>query len=168
MYSSNDTETYNPNRTKSRGRREDRRRTELQKYSHPLTAPSDRLYNIITDQVVTTDVNTHQTVELGTAIRNEFIACYPEGFHHTISSKVKTMQIMTRTATVNNTPVYNIDTFFGRLLIVGQKRDIYKSPNCSSPNVAHDPRQLISVWNPQSHSIMVDSPLSPGSSAWIS
>ena len=135
MYPSNDTETHEANSknhkeegTKRRQQLEaaDRRsmRTELQKYSHPLTSSSDHLYNTITGQVATADVNTHQTVEVGPAMRDDLIASYQGGYHHTISSKVKTMQSMKRTATVNNKPVYDLDALFGRLLIVGQKRDI--------------------------------------------
>ena len=134
MYRSNDTETHESNMEKQEEEGTKRRqleavdrqsmRTELQKYSHPLTSPSDHLYTIITGQVATADVNTHQTVELGTAMRDDFIASYPGGFHHTTSSKVNTMQSMKRTATVNNKPVYDLDAFFGRLLIVGQKCDI--------------------------------------------
>ena len=57
-------------------------------------------------------------------MRDDLIASYPGGFHHTISSKVKTMQNSKRKATVNSKPVYDLDAFFGRLLIVGQNRDI--------------------------------------------
>ena len=57
-------------------------------------------------------------------MRDDLIAFYPGGFHHTISSKVKTMQSMKRKAIVNSKPVYELDAFFGRLRIVGQKRDI--------------------------------------------
>ena len=129
MYPSNDTETHKSNRKKYKEEGTKRRqldgadrqsmRTELEKYSHPLTSPSDHLYNIITGQVATADVNTHQTVELGSAMRDDFIASYPGGFHHAISSNVKTVQSMKRTATENNKPVYDLDAFFGRLLIVG-------------------------------------------------
>ena len=94
-------------------------RTELQKYSHPLTSPSDHLYLHHYWSGATADVNTHQTVELGTAMRDYIIASYPGGFQHTISSKVKTMQSMKPKATVNSKPVYDLDAFFGRLLIVG-------------------------------------------------
>ena len=134
MYATNGTETHEANRKSHKEEGTKRRqleaadrqrmRTELQKYYHPLTSPSDHLYNISTGQVATADVNTHQTVELGTAMRDDFIASYPGRFHHTISSKVKTTQSMERKATVNSKPVYDLDAFFGRLLIVDQKRDI--------------------------------------------
>ena len=134
MYPSNGTETHEANRKSHKEEGTNRRqleavdrqstRTELQKYSHPLTSPSDHLYLHHYWSGATADVNTHQTVELGTAMRDYLIASYPGGFHHTISSKVKTMQSMKRKATVNSKPVYDLDPFFGRLLIVGQKRDI--------------------------------------------
>ena len=134
MYPSNCTETHEANRKSHKGEGTKIRqleaagrqsmRTELQKYSHPLTSPSDHLYLHNYWSGATADVNTHQTVELGTAMRDDLIASYPGGFHHTISSKVKTMQSMKRTSTVNSTSVYDLDAFFGRLIIVGQKRDI--------------------------------------------
>ena len=134
MYPSNGTETHEANRKSHKEEGTKRRqleavnrqstRTDLQKYSHPLTSPSDHLYLHHYWSGATADVNTHQTVELGTAMRDYLIASYPGGFHHTISSKVKTMQRMKWKATVNSKPVYDLDAFFGRLLIVGQKGDI--------------------------------------------
>ena len=119
--------------TKRKGRREDSwrpliakarapncRSTLIRSHHHPIM----QLYLHHYWSGATADVNTHQTVELGTAMRDYLIASYPGGFHHTISSKVKTMQSMKWKATVNSKPVYDLDAFFGRLLIVGQKRDI--------------------------------------------
>ena len=100
---------------------------------HPLTSPSDHLYNIITGQVATADVNTHQTVELGTSMRDDFIASYPGGFHH-ISSNVKTMQSMKRTATVNNKPVYDLDAFLVECLSL-VRSVIFQSPTCSTTSL---------------------------------
>ena len=134
MYPSNGTETHEASRKSHKEEGEKRRqleaadrqsmRIELQKYSHPLTSPSDHLYLHNYWSGATADVNTQHTVELGKAMRDDLLVSYPGGFHHTISSKVKTMQSMKRTATVNNKPVYDLDAFFGPLLIVGQKRDI--------------------------------------------
>ena len=134
MYPSNGTETHEANRKSHKEEGTKRRqleavdrqstRTELQKYSHPLTSSSDHLYLHHYWSGAAADVNTHQTVELGTAMRDDLIASYPGGFHNTISSKAKTMQSMKWKATVNSKPVYDLDAFFGRLLIVGQKRDI--------------------------------------------
>ena len=93
MYPSNGTETHEANRKSHKEEGTKRRqleaadrqsmRTELQKYSHPLTSPSDHLYLHHYWSGATADVDTHQTVELGTAMRDDLIACYPGGFHHT-------------------------------------------------------------------------------------
>ena len=94
------------------------------KYSHPLNSPSTQLCNIITGQVAAAEINTHQAVELGTDMRDGFIAAYPERFHNSISTKFKTMHNMKVTVKVNDKPVYDLDALFGRLLVVGPRRDI--------------------------------------------
>ena len=141
MYPYNGTETHEANRKSHKEEGTKRRqleaadrhsmRTELQKCSHPLTSPSDYLYLHQYWSGARADVNTHQTVELGTLMRDDLIASYPGSFHHTISSKVNTMQSMKWKATVNSKPVYDLDAFFGRLLTL-VRSVIFQSPTCST------------------------------------
>ena len=72
--------------TKRKGRREDSWRPLIAKarapncrstLRDPLTSPSDHLYLHHYWSGATADVNTHQTVELGTAMLDDLIAYYP-------------------------------------------------------------------------------------------
>ena len=82
----------------------------------------------MTGQVAAADINKHHADELGTTIQNDFIASHPGWIRNTISSKEKTVQSM-----VNDLPVYDVDAFFARELIVCQKRDnLFQSPSPAS------------------------------------
>ena len=99
--------------------------TELQNNCHPLPPSSNHLYNTMTGQVAAADINKHQADELGTTVQNDFIVSHPGGIRKSISFKGKTMQSM-----VNDLPVYDVDAFFARELIVCQKRDnLFQSPS---------------------------------------
>ncbi len=73
--------------------------TELRKHPHPLTHPSDSLYNIVNGQdlvVSETRVNVQDAVEIGQDTRTSFAASLPGGFHHPIKKIVETMQVLKR------------------------------------------------------------------------
>ena len=121
--------------------RDDRLRilTELRKHSHPLTHPSDSLYNIVNGQVVSeTEVNVQDAVEIGQDMRTRFASSLPGGFHHPIKKTVKTMQVLKRGVKIKGNTVYDMEAVFARLVIVGRNRnvdlaDVFQHELCSVP-----------------------------------
>ena len=68
--------------------RDDRLRilTELRKHSHPLTHPSDSIYNIVNGQVVSeTEVNVQDDGAIGQDMQTSFASSLPGGFHPVFS-----------------------------------------------------------------------------------
>ncbi len=54
---------------------------ELTKYSHPVQAESDNLYNIVNGQCAPPIVNVHNTVDIGKTQAEEFSSKLPDGCH---------------------------------------------------------------------------------------
>ena len=121
--------------------RDDRLRilTELRKHSHPLTHPSDSLYNIVNGQVVSEiEVNVQDAVAIGQDMRTSFAVSLPGGFHHPIKKTVKTMQVLKRGVKIKGKTVYDLEAVFARLVIVGRNRnvdlaDVFQHELCSVP-----------------------------------
>ena len=106
---------------------QDRRRivNELNKHSHPLTGQSQFLYNIVNGRVVSDkDINVQNAVEIGQDLQQNFQASLPNGFHIPIKKKVKTMQSLKHSVKVKDRHIFDLQALFGRLLVVGQKRNI--------------------------------------------
>ena len=97
---------------------------ELEKHSHPLNVKSTDLYNIMNGQVAPTKVNVQDTLHIGSTQREKFTALLPGAFHSKIEMKVKTMQEMKKVVIVNGKPIFDIETLFARLLVVGQQRGV--------------------------------------------
>ena len=97
---------------------------ELEKHSHPLNAKSTDLYNIVNGQVAPTKVNVQDALHIGSTQSEKFTALLPGAFHSKIERKVKTMQEMKKVVIVNGKPIFDIETLFARLLVVGQQRGV--------------------------------------------
>ena len=95
---------------------------ELEKHSHPLNVKSTELYNIVIGQVAPTKVNVQDALHIGSTQSEKFTALLPGAFHSKIERKVKTMQEMKKVVIVNGKPIFDIETLFARLLVVGQQR----------------------------------------------
>ena len=93
---------------------------ELEKHSHPLNVKSTDLYNIVNGQVAPTKVNVQDALHIGSTQSEKFTALLPGAFHSKIERKVKTMQVVI----VNGKPIFDIETLFARLLVVGQQRGV--------------------------------------------
>ena len=98
--------------------------SELAKHSHPLTVQSEVLYSIVNGQVVPADVNKyiwmmacsrHWTDYMAGSFRNTL----PNGFHGKISNQVKTMEQLKRGINVGGKTVFDLESIFIRLLVVG-------------------------------------------------
>ena len=67
-------------------------------------------------------------VYIGEQTKAEFISNLPGGFHDTISSPVKSMEVMAKGVQVENTTIYDMETIFLRLLTIGQARQMELAP----------------------------------------
>ena len=97
---------------------------ELEKHSHPLTEQHDSLYNICNGHVAPDTVNVQDALRIGEEQSSEFSLSLSNNFHPTIKKKVKTMEVIKRSVTVKGKAIYDVETLFGRLLVVGQQRGV--------------------------------------------
>ena len=102
---------------------------EVDKYPHPLEDNKPHLYNPVTGQIASRDVNVADSVVIGENMENEFKANLPDGFYKAISSTVKTMCMLKgQTKGIKSKPVIDLETIFLRLLLIGQQRKIELGP----------------------------------------
>ena len=85
---------------------------------------STDLYNIVNGQVAPTKVNVQDALHIGSTQSEEFADLLPGAFHSKIERKVKTMQEMKKVVIVNGKAIFDIETLFARLLVVGQQRGV--------------------------------------------
>ena len=64
---------------------------EFDKYPHPLEDNRPHLFNPVTGQIASTDINVADSIVIGEKMEREFIASLPGGFYKPISSPIKTM-----------------------------------------------------------------------------
>ena len=97
---------------------------ELEKYSHPLNDQQPGVYNICNGQVAPDTVNVQNALAIGSEQSRQCSASLSSEFHKTIKKKVKTMELLKKAVTVKGKAIYDIETLFSRLLVVGQQRSI--------------------------------------------
>ena len=97
---------------------------ELQKHSRHLNVKSADLYNIVNGQVALTKVKVQDALQIGSTQIEKFAALLPGAFHRKIERKVKSMQGMKTVVIVNGMAIFDLETIFARLLVVGQQRDM--------------------------------------------
>ena len=123
-------ETKNKHKEEGEGRRRldevDRRKiaVELEKFSHPLNDQQPGLYNICNGQVASDTVNVQDALAIGGEQSRHFSTSLSSEFHKTIKKKVKTMESLKKAVTVKGKAIYDVETLFGRLIVVGQQRSI--------------------------------------------
>ena len=96
---------------------------ELQKHSHHLNVKSADLYNIVNGQDALTTVKVQDALHIGSTQIEKFAALLPGALHSKIQRKMKTIQGMKTVVIVNGMAIFDIETIFARLLVVGQQRD---------------------------------------------
>lgn len=102
---------------------------EVSKYPHPLEDDKPHLYNPVTGQVASTDVNVADSLVIGENMERDFIANLPKGFFNAISSPIKTMFTdKGQSKSASNRPTVDLETIFLRLLMIGQQRNIELRP----------------------------------------
>ena len=98
-------------------------------YPHPLEDNRPHLYNPVTGQIASPEVNVADSIEIGEKMEREFVASLPDGFYNAISSPIKTMFALKGQAKgTKNRPVVDLETIFLRLLMIGQQRKIELGP----------------------------------------
>ena len=90
----------------------------------PLNMKSTDNYNIVNGKVAPIKVNIQDAFQMGITHREKFAALLPGAFHSKIERKVKTMQEMKKVVYLNGKAIFNIETLFCRLLVVGQQRGV--------------------------------------------
>ncbi len=98
--------------------------TELGKCSHPLETDSNVLYNIFNGQVAPSVVNVADSLALGAPMATAFRNSLPTGFHAKLSSPVNTMEHLKRGIKIGDKVVFDLESIFLRLLMVGQQREM--------------------------------------------
>ena len=93
-------------------------------FSVTLNVKSTDLYNIVNGQVAPTKVNVQDALHIGSTQSEKFTALLPGAFHSKIERKVKTMQEMKKVVIVNCMPIFDFETLFALLLVVGQQRGV--------------------------------------------
>ncbi len=103
-------------------------RQELAKHSHPLNVHGDCLYNIVSGQIASPKINVEEALSIGRQMKAKFVSNLPEKFHTSISSPVKTMEMMKKGIKVGSSTVYDMETIFLRLITLGQTRHMELAP----------------------------------------
>ena len=99
-------------------------RTELAKCSHPLETDNDKLYNIFNGQVAPTKVNVADSLSFGEPMVAAFRNALPGGFYSKLTSPVNTIEHLKKGVKIGDKVVFDLESIFLRLLIVGQQRDM--------------------------------------------
>ena len=105
---------------------DDRQRisTEPGKCSHPLDTESDVLYNVHNGQVAPTIVNVSDSLAFGGTMATAFQNSLPTGFHAKLSSPVNIIEHLKRGVKIGDKVVFDLESIFLRLLVVGQQREM--------------------------------------------
>ena len=69
-------------------------------------------------------MNVQNALAIGSEQSRQFSASLSSEFHKTRKKKVKTMDLLKKAVTVKGNAIYDIETLFSRLLVVGQQRSI--------------------------------------------
>ena len=102
-------------------------KTELEKCTHPLNDKHHALFNICNGQVAPDTVNVQDALAIGSDQSKHFSASLNEEtstFHATIKKRVNNLELLKKCIKVKGKAVYDMETLFGRLLVVGEQRGI--------------------------------------------
>ena len=111
---------------------DDRKRTstEFLNCSHPLDNKSGVLYNIHNGQVILTMANVSDSLAFGWMMETPFRNSLPNGLHAKFSSPVNTMEHLERGVSISDKFVFDLESIFLHLLVVGQQREMELLPIC--------------------------------------
>ena len=98
------------------------------KCSHPLKTDNDDLFNIFNGQVALTKVNVADSLSFGEPMVAACLNTLPSGFYSKLTSPVNTMEHLMKGVKIGDKVVFDLESIFLRLLIVGQQRDMELMP----------------------------------------
>ena len=111
---------------------DDRRRVanELSKHPHAQEGHGEDniLYNIANGKIAPPAVNVADAVSIGYKMLSVFRKSLPSSFHAKMSSPVKTMEYLKRGVKVGEKTVFDAESIFLRILMVGQQRHLQLAP----------------------------------------
>ena len=111
---------------------EDRRRVanELSKHSNPLEGQGENivLYYIVNGNIAPSAVNVADAVSIGDNMSSVFRRSLPSDFHANMSCPVKTMEYLKRGIKVGEKTVFDTESIFLRILMVGQQLQLQLAP----------------------------------------
>lgn len=90
---------------------------------HPASHPKG-LVNIVTGRIAPANVNVPDSLGIGLAQMQEFESSWPKGFHDVIPKKVLTMAVTKKHISVDQTPVYDTELIYTRVMCLQQSRDV--------------------------------------------
>ena len=143
---------------------------ELQKHAHPLTRQCLHLINIVNRKVADDTINVPDALMIGEEMKNNFVASLPNGFHSSITGKVKTMENMKKGIRVGEKMVYDMEALYSHLLIVGQAHNIslktiFEYELCGVPSAIIDEFGLLRKVNKanlvKKFAVTLENPCSP-------
>lgn len=94
-------------------------RQKLDTCLHPLEPyehPADSIVNITTGKIAPAPVNVDSAIQIGETMLQDFEKTWPEGFYGTISKKVKTMAMTTKSIQVGDTRMYDLNVIYSRVI----------------------------------------------------
>ena len=96
----------------------------LDKCTHPLSKNHAGVYSICNGLVALDTVNVQDALALGMEQSEQFSASLSSDFHKPLQKRVKTMEVLKKSVTDEEKVIYNLETLFSRVLVVGQQRNI--------------------------------------------
>ena len=82
----------------------------IEKYPHPLGDNRPYLYNPVSGQIASIEVNVTDSIAIRMKMESDYIASLPEGFYNTVSSPIKTMCVVKGKVRENKSkPVMDIE-----------------------------------------------------------
>ncbi|KAI9536072.1 hypothetical protein NQZ68_037037 [Dissostichus eleginoides] len=95
---------------------------------HPLdpnTHPGESIVNITSGKIAPPTASVDSAVKIGEAMLEQFEMTWPEGFYNTISSKVKTMATTTKSITIGDSKMYDLNVIYSRTIaLFSSDRDV--------------------------------------------
>jgi len=104
----------------------DKLRDTLNNFVDPLEPGSHPtgLLNIATGLLAPSKVNADKSVTIGTQQMEEFESGWPESFNKSLNKRVVTMSVAKKSIKIDDTPVYDTELIFNRVIGLQQSRDI--------------------------------------------
>ena len=100
----------------------------VQNLENDPTHSIPRVYNVHNGHVAPTIVNVSDSLAIGGTMVTAFQSSLPTGVHAKLSSPVLTMQHLKRGVKIGDKVVFDLESIFLRLLVVGQQREMELLP----------------------------------------